>query len=94
MTMHVMTSRPACYVEGDARVTERGVEGWGARPGVRNPFWDLGRACGAASTPAVWATTITHTPGCHGCQRARRAHEVAAGIAGQDDNAFEWKGAL
>jgi hypothetical protein len=97
MTLHRMTARPACYVSDYAQVTERGevTEGWpsGVKPGTRNPFHDAGRACGAASTPSVWASTISLTPGCRGCQRARRAHEVAAGVAGQYDNAFEWKGA-
>lgn len=93
--MHVHKSRPACYIEDPALVTERGavVEGWaaGVKPGVRNPFADAGRACGAASTPALWQDTLRHTPGCWGCQRARRAMEVRAGISGQYDDAFSWK---
>lgn len=87
--------RPACYVEDAADVTERGevTEGWpsGVKPGLRNPFHDAGRGCGAASTPAIWADTKRLTPGCSGCARARRSLEVAAGISGQYDEPFAWR---
>jgi hypothetical protein len=97
MTMHVMKNRPACFVEDDSLVTARGevTEGWplGVKPGLRNPFHDAGRGCGAASTPELWADTLRHTSGCAGCARARRALEVAAGISGQYDAPFSWKDA-
>lgn len=83
--MHIPTSRPACYVEGGQQVTERGAvtEGWplGVRPGLRNSFHDRGRACMAASTPAVWRDTLRHNPLCRGCSRAARALALSAGIA-------------
>ena len=83
--MHVMRGRPACFVEEGQPVTERGevAEGWalGVKPGLRNPFHDRGRSCGAASTPALWQDTLRHTPGCRGCQRATRALAISAGIA-------------
>ena len=44
-------------------------------------FWDQGRACGAAMTPAVWQVTLQHTPGCARCQRASRALALCAGTA-------------
>lgn len=84
--MHIHKGRPACYVERDGDVTERG-----AGPGQRNPFHDAGRGCGAASTPELWADTLRLTPGCLGCARARRALEVAAGISGTYDAPFAWK---
>jgi hypothetical protein len=54
-------------------------------------FWDDGRACGAAMTPAVWAVTLAHTPSCSGCARARRAKELSAGVSDQYDAPFDWK---
>jgi hypothetical protein len=69
--MVVHAARPACWTE---TATPRA-------PG----FWDDGRSCGAAMTPAVWQVTIAHTPGCRTggitCARARRALELSAGIA-------------
>jgi hypothetical protein len=65
--MHVMRGRPACWTE---EATPRA-------PG----FWDDGKACGAAMTPAVWQVTLRHTPGCALCQRAARALALCAGIA-------------
>lgn len=74
MKLHI--GRPACWTE---EVTPRA-------PG----FWDDGKACGAAMTPAVWQVTLAHTPKCLGCARARRALEIAAGISGQYDAPFDW----
>jgi hypothetical protein len=92
--MHIPKSRPACYVEAGQPAPERGAvtEGWplGVKPGLRNPFHDNGRSCGAATTPALWQDTLRHTPGCLSCARARRALELAAGISGQYDAPFDW----
>jgi hypothetical protein len=65
MVLH--TSKPACWT---AAATPRA-------PG----FWDNGRACGAAMTPAVWQVTLRHTPSCSGCRRASRALALCAGVA-------------
>lgn len=75
MVVHI--AKPACWTE-DA--TPRA-------PG----FWDDGKACGAAMTPTVWQVTLTHTPGCLGCARARRSAEISAGISDQYDTPFAWK---
>jgi hypothetical protein len=74
--MHVMRGRPACWTDA---ATPRA-------PG----FWDDGKSCGAAMTPAVWQVTLQHTAGCASCARARRALELAAGISGQYDAPFDW----
>lgn len=81
--MHINRARPACFVADAAEVTDRGqvMEGYpaGIKPGLRNVFWDRGRACGNAVTPAVWARTLRHTPGCAACARARRSAELSSG---------------
>ena len=69
--------RPACWTD---TATPRA-------PG----FWDDGKACGVAMTPAVWQVTLKHTPGCSGCARARRAKELSAGISSQYDAPFDWE---
>lgn len=67
MPMNLHTAKPACHTD---TTTPRA-------PG----FWDDGKACGAAMTPAVWQVTLAHTPGCLTCARARRSAELSAGLA-------------
>jgi len=55
--------RPGCWIDGEA--TPRAS--WAI---------DQGRACMNASSPALWADLLRHTPGCQGCSRAKRAHEA------------------
>ena len=60
--MNRHTPQPACYVQDPALVTPRA-------PG----FWDDGRSCGTAGSRRLWKLALQHTPGCRGCERARRA---------------------
>ena len=80
--MNIHRERPACWTFDDT--SERGIktEGWslGAKPGLRNPFFDNGRACGLASSAEIWHTALRLTPSCAGCARARRGLDIAAGI--------------
>lgn len=66
---HQPRFKPGCWTDAEP-VTARA-------PG----FWDDGRACGVAATPALWAVTLADTPTCMGCARARRALACSAGIA-------------
>jgi hypothetical protein len=65
--MNLHTAKPACWTD---TATPRA-------PG----FWDDGKACGGAMTPAVWQVTLQHTPGCLACARAARALALCAGTA-------------
>lgn len=84
---HVPTRRPACWTDSDTSPRGEVVEGWlhGVKPGMRNPFWDNGRACGCASTPEQWATAIALTQPCVDCARGRRGLDIAAGLIQPDD---------
>jgi hypothetical protein len=66
------TAKPGCYT---LMASERGevVMGWpqGVKPGLRNPFFDKGRTCGAALTEALWKEHSRLTTGCRGCARGR-----------------------
>lgn len=70
--MPLHTAKPACFT---LIASERGevAEGWplGVRPGMRNPFWDKGRTCGAAQDEYQWEEHKRHTSGCVGCARGR-----------------------
>src|SRR3954469_16489854 len=79
--MNIHSSKPACWT--DSNTSPRGdvVEGWphGVKPGLRNPFHDLGRSCGCASTLEQWETTLALTPSCTDCARGRRGLDIASG---------------
>lgn len=69
--MNVHRSRPACWTDGEP--TPRA-----------EAFFDRGRSCGQAASPATWAAALFHTPGCKGCSRARRGLDVSAGVVAPD----------
>lgn len=84
--MHVPLRRPACWTDSDTSPRGEVVMGCplGVKPGLRNPFHDLGRSCQNASTLEQWETALALTPSCADCARAKRGLDIAAGLIQPD----------